>query len=135
MSSTTSSGSRFLSPTSFGTGGKAMIYPQILHDDFAKLPRVLRQFHSTPGGARAAGTVSVRHSSGLLARLCGFPPAGENVPMRLEVIAGDDREIWIRHFGDVVMKSVQSLKSNLLLETFGPVRCVFRVLADDAGMR
>ena len=112
-----------------------MLYPQLLHADFAKLPRVLRQFHSTPGGGRAAGTVSVRHSNALLARLCGFPPAGENMPIRLEVIAAEDREIWTRHFGDVVLKSVQTLESNLLIEAFGPVRCVFRTLADEAGMR
>ena len=112
-----------------------MLYPQILRDDFARLPLVLRRFHSTPGGGRATGTVSVRHTSWFLARLCGLPPSGENMPMRLEVIATADKEIWIRHFGDAERKSVQTLENNLLLETFGPVRCLFRVLGDGEGMR
>ncbi len=57
MSPTISCGSRFLSPTSSGIGGTAnpkMFYLQLLHADFPKLPSVLRQFHSTPGGGRPA---------------------------------------------------------------------------------
>ncbi len=112
-----------------------MLYRQLLKDDFDRLPPALRQFHSAPGGGRAVGSVAVRHASGLLARLLGFPRAGDNLPMRLEVVASETQEIWIRRFGDVVRRSKQRLERDLLLETFGPVRLLFRVLADDRGMR
>ena len=112
-----------------------MLYRQLLKDDFDKLPPALRQFHSAPGGGRAVGRVAVRHASGLLARLLGLPRSGDNVPMRLEVVASETQEIWIRRFGDVVRRSNQRLERDLLLETFGPVRLLFRVLADDRGMR
>ena len=64
-----------------------MLYPRLLRDDFEKLPKALRLFHSAPGGGRASGTATIRHASGLLARLLGFPPSGENVPLQLEVVA------------------------------------------------
>ena len=112
-----------------------MLYRQLLKDDFERLPTALRRFHSAPGGGHAVGRVAVRNASGLLARLLGFPRAGDTITMRLDVVASENQEIWIRRFGDVVRKSTQRLERGLLLETFGPVRLVFRVLADDRGIR
>lgn len=112
-----------------------MIYQRLLRDDFEKLPRALRLFHSAPGGGRASGTVTVRHASGLLARLLDFPPSGENVPLQLEVVAGENEEVWIRRFGGAVRRSVQRCAGDLLREEFGPVRLFFRIHADDSGLR
>jgi hypothetical protein len=115
--------------------GRTVLYRQLLKDDFDRLPPALRRFHSAPGGGRAVGSVAVRRASGLLARLAGFPRSGDNVPMRLEVVASETQEIWIRRFGDVVRKSTQRLEGGLLVETFGPVRLLFRVRGDDRGVR
>jgi hypothetical protein len=112
-----------------------VLYRQLLKDDFERLPPALRRFHSVPGGGCAVGSVAVRHTSGWLARLLGLPPSGDSFPMRLEVVASETQEIWIRRFGNVVRKSTQRFEHNLLLETFGPVRLLFRVFADDRGMR
>jgi len=112
-----------------------MLYPQLLNGDFARLPRALREFHSTPGGGRAAGTVVVRRDNDLLAQLAGFPPSGENIPIELEVVASEDTEVWTRRFGDVVLRTLQRREGDLLLETFGPVRMFFRLRADESGMR
>jgi hypothetical protein len=112
-----------------------MLYPQLLKDDFERLPRVLREFHSRPGGGRASGTVSVRHENGLLARLLGFPGSGDNIPAQLEVVSGENEEVWIRRFGGAVRRSIQSQAGDLLLERAGLVRVLFRVLADDTEMR
>jgi len=79
--------------------------------------------------------VSVRHASSLLARLAGFPASGDNIPAQLEVVSGDNEEVWIRRFGGAVRKSIQRQSGDLLLETAGPVRVFFRVLVDDSGMR
>ena len=112
-----------------------MLYRQLLKDDFEKLPRALREFHSAPGGGRALGTVAVRHARGMLARLAGFPRSGEGIPLRLEVEATGDREVWVRRFGDDVLRTTQQRQGDLLLETMGPVRVLFRLAADGKGIR
>jgi len=111
-----------------------MLYPKLLERDFDKMPAVLRNFHSTPGGARATGRVAVRHASPLT-RFVYFPPRGEDMPLRLEVVATGDREVWTRRFGVSVRQSVQWRQGGLLLESMGPVRMRFRLFADSTGMR
>lgn len=110
-----------------------MLYPQLLRNDFGTLPGALRRFHSAPT-ARASGTVCVRHSNRWLARLIGFPRAGERVAVELQVIAQPDSELWIRQFDGAERRSLQRLHQDLLLETAGPVRILFRVAADSSGM-
>ena len=112
-----------------------MLYPQLLKSDFERLPRALREFHSKPGGGRASGTVMVRHVSGLLARILGFPSSGDNIPVQLEVVSAGNEEVWIRRFGGVVRKSIQTQSGDLLLEKAGPVRVFFRLLAGDGELR
>jgi hypothetical protein len=112
-----------------------VLYPQLLARDFEKLPRALRLFHSAPGGGIATGTATVRRTSGWLAGLIGFPPSGDSIPLRLQVIASEGQEIWIRSFGGVELRTVQRQEGDLLLEAAGPVRITFRVFADGKGMR
>jgi hypothetical protein len=112
-----------------------VLYPQLLQGDFENLPRALRDFHSAPGGGTASGTVDVRRESGCLAGLIGFPPSGNGIPLRLQVIADGNREVWIRRFGEKVLQSFQRREGDLLLETVGPVRVFFRIFADHTGMR
>lgn len=111
-----------------------MLYPMLLKADFEKLPGVLRGFHSAPRGGRAKGTVSVRHQS-ILARLIGFPPAGDGIPLRVEVMAMESKEVWVRHFGNAIRRSVQTVEGDLMVEAMGPVRIFFRLYADSTGIR
>lgn len=96
-----------------------MIYRQLLDHDFDRLPPALRRLHSIPASLRASGTVSVRHRRPWLARLVGFPVAGDNIPLRLEVAVAAGREIWTRWFGEDVHQSVQRLEQGLLVEEWG----------------
>ncbi|HEY6390366.1 MAG TPA: DUF4166 domain-containing protein [Bryobacteraceae bacterium] len=112
-----------------------MLYPQLLAADFARLPRVLREFHSAPRGGKASGTAVVTRSNRWLAWLAGFPPSGENIPLQLEVQTNGNREIWIRQFGGVMLRTSQRQEGDLLLEARGPVRIFFRISADETGMR
>ena len=114
--------------------GAGVIYRHLLKADFERLPRALRDFHATPGGGRATGRVAVRHASAL-ARLLGMPPSGDDIPMQLEVIAEDHREVWIRRFGDVARRTVQYADGETLVETIGPLRMHFRLIADNDGVR
>jgi hypothetical protein len=111
-----------------------LIYPLLLEDDFEKLPGILRAFHSTKGERRATGTVTVRHQNAWLAWLVGFPPEGE-LPVRLDVAATDDEEVWTRRFGATVLRSIQRARGGLLMEDVGPVRIGFRVRACETGMQ
>jgi hypothetical protein len=112
-----------------------VLYPQLLQRDFENLPRALRHFHSAPGGGTASGTVDVRRVSGWLARLVGFPPSGDGIPLWLQVVPKGNQEVWIRRFGETVLQTLQRREGDLLLETFGPVRVFFRIFADHTGMR
>ncbi|HEY1341339.1 MAG TPA: hypothetical protein VGF59_27705 [Bryobacteraceae bacterium] len=110
-----------------------MVYRELLKDDFERLPAPLRRFHSSARG-RARGLIFVRHRNRALARLLGFPAAGENIAADLEVTATDRGEIWTRRFGNHVMRSLQRCERGLLVETMGPIRLQFRVTADAAGL-
>jgi hypothetical protein len=112
-----------------------VLYRQLLQRDFEKMPRVLREFHSGPTGGRAVGTVAVRRFNRWLAGLVGFPPSGDGIPIELQVIAGDGREIWIRNFGGVKRRTVQMCEDGFLLESAGTLRIGFNLLADESGMR
>jgi len=112
-----------------------VLYPQLLAADFARLPRALREFHSMPRGGRASGTAVVTHTNRWLAWLAGFPGIGENIPLQLEVQTNGNREIWVRRFGNVILRTSQRQKGDLLLETRGPIRIFFRIFADGQGMR
>jgi len=112
-----------------------MIYRQILAADFDRLPTGLRVFHSTPGGGHAVGIASVSHQNKWLARLLGFPRAGEDQPMRLDVFAEESREIWTRSFGDSRRRSTQRVRAGLLVEDLGPMQIEFRVIPSRDGMQ
>jgi hypothetical protein len=111
-----------------------MIYRALLEEDFEKLPPVLRVFHSAPGQRRAAGTLTIRRQSVVLAWLVGFPQEGEHVPVRLDVFATQDDETWTRSFGGAVRSSTQWASGGLLVEKAGPLRIAFRIHASADGL-
>jgi hypothetical protein len=111
-----------------------MIYRALLEDDFEKLPTVLRVFHSAPGQRCATGALTIRRQSAFLAWLVGFPPEGKHVPVRLDVVATEDEEIWTRWFGGVVRSSTQWAAGGLLVEEAGPIRIAFQIRACQGGM-
>jgi Domain of unknown function (DUF4166) len=99
------------------------LYRRVLGDRFNALPEVLKRFHGASGNSDARGTFRVKRGSGylrnLVATILGMPRAGENVPVHLEVVVKEDREIWLRHFPGQTLKSVQCARGNLLMERFG----------------
>jgi len=112
-----------------------MIYRALLDQDFEKLPAVLRAFHSAPGQRSAVGTMSIHRQNALLAWLIGFPPEGEQVPVKLDVLATEDQETWTRSFNGIVRSSTQWAAGGLLVEQAGPVRIAFRLHASEDGLR
>ncbi|TAV01649.1 DUF4166 domain-containing protein, partial [Rhizobium ruizarguesonis] len=89
------------------------------------------------GGARvASGRARIERGGGLLARIVarviGFPPAGEDVPVTVRFVSDGDKEIWTRDFGGTVFRSWQVAAKgrdrDLLVEVFGPFRVLMALM-------
>ena len=115
------------------------LYQRVLADDFSRLPRVLRDFHSRAHGAEARGWVRVKHGRGILRRILAralrLPPVGERVEVALQVKTSGDRETWIRGFNGQRVTTTQWQEDQYLIEKAGPLRFVFRVEADSKELR
>ena len=81
-----------------------------LGERWAKVHPVIQALHV--GGSRStySGRATIHRGSGIIAnaicRLLGFPPAGENVPVRVIKDRELGRELWLRQFGDHVFQTV-----------------------------
>ena len=122
------------------------LYRRVLGASFDQLPEVLRRFHDGAKGGSARGAFRVVRGDGIfrnsVAGLLRMPRAGEDVPIRLEVVVKGDREQWLRHFPGRCTRTVQWADGNLLMERFGLIsfsRCGWlyraRVLAMNSGER
>jgi hypothetical protein len=113
------------------------LYRRVLGSRFETLPDVLKRFHDEASGGRARGRFRVERGRGrlrnLVASLSGFPHAGEDVPVALEVEVKGNRERWNRRFpgktfttwqwadGELLMERVGSIVFSSSLEIDGPV--------------
>ena len=99
------------------------LYRRVLGPRFETLPMVLRQFHDSATGGRARGTFHVERGRGFLrnalASWLGFPRAGANANVDLEVSVEGDRERWCRRFSHETVVSVQWEEGQVLIEQFG----------------
>ncbi|SOB78774.1 Saccharopine dehydrogenase NADP binding domain-containing protein [Sphingomonas guangdongensis] len=108
----------------------APLYPRLLGDAFATLPRPIQALHGTAAARRWRGTAAVRRGRGpiaaLAARLVGFPPGGDTVPVSVGFVPKAGGERWTRDFAGRRFSSHQSVGTgrdqHLLVERFGPAR-------------
>ncbi len=112
------------------------LYADLLGPAWEALPGVVRRLHRE---GRATGLFSVRRGRGplvaLIAWLCRMPPAGEQVPTRLEVRRDGALQCWERAFGPHALVSMQrALAGARLAERLGPVECVFRLRPVSGGL-
>lgn len=114
------------------------LYQRVLGADYAKLPLILQQFHSLPEGGCAAGIIAVEQGEGVLRHLAAsilrLPKAGGKIPLRLQVVPQDDREVWIRHFDGQRLETLQWQEGSCLVEKAGPLCFVFQLTADEHGL-
>jgi hypothetical protein len=71
----------------------------------------------------------------LAAKIGGLPPPGEDVPVRLRIVAEGDGERWLREFGGHRLESVQRARGGLLVESFGAVTLGMRLVAEPPALR
>jgi hypothetical protein len=109
------------------------LYQRVLGEDFERLPPVLRCFHASTAGGRAAGRFRVTRGPGWLrnwlANRIGLPPAGDQMPIRLAVRVEGEREHWCRQFDQhPALKTVQWAQNGQLREAAWPMRFGFRLV-------
>ncbi|ARQ57237.1 saccharopine dehydrogenase protein [Rhizobium sp. Kim5] len=128
-------------------GAGLPLYHRLLGSAFEGLPPAISAMHAgghSGGGARlASGRARVERGRGwlarIVARLIGFPPAGEDVPVTVRFTADGEKEIWTRHFGDRSFHSLQleakGRDRHLLAEVFGPFRVLVALVPEGERLR
>lgn len=117
----------------------ASLYQRVLGDEFQRLPEVLRRFHGSPYGGSLEGRFRVERGAGRLrgmfAEFAELPPAGENVPLRVDVRVHGEEEHWTRSFGATRLETRQHAAGQRLVEVHPPWKLRIRLGATAAGMR
>ncbi|MBB2823325.1 UNVERIFIED_ORG: hypothetical protein GGD59_006631 [Rhizobium esperanzae] len=127
-------------------GAGLPLYHRVLGSAFARLPAAISAMHAPApaGSARiASGRARIERGSGwlarIVARLIGFPPAGEDVPVTVRFTADGEKEIWTRDFGGKSFHSQQlegkGRDRHLLTEVFGPFRVLVALVPEGERLR
>jgi hypothetical protein len=124
-------------------GEKAPLYRRILGGAYELLPEQLRAMHDLDGDLTVEGVATVERGTALLSRLAarivGFPPAGQNVPVAVTFLARDGSERWRRRFSGHAFESLQEegrgRNEGLLCERFGPMNFGMALVVDGGRLR
>jgi Domain of unknown function (DUF4166)/Saccharopine dehydrogenase NADP binding domain len=119
------------------------LYQRILGDAYVSLPQPLQVMHDLKRDLSATGVATVQRGSSVLSRLVGsivgFPPAGEDVAVKVSFTVESGREHWLRDFAGRTFKSVQEegrgRNERLLCERFGPVTVAMALVVEDERLR
>jgi hypothetical protein len=119
------------------------LYCRILGDAWRDLPQSVRDLHGSIATSSVAGRATVVRGSGFLARIIaavfGFPPATDDVELRVTFVRAHGVETWRRQFGARRLKSVQFAGSGrfdgLLCERFGPFTFGLALVVDGRELR
>ncbi|HLH91198.1 MAG TPA: DUF4166 domain-containing protein [Xanthobacteraceae bacterium] len=106
----------------------APLYRRLLGEAYAALPAPIQAMHDLTGTLAVEGRATVERGSGVLARaiaaLFGFPPAARDIPVKVDFVLRDGREIWRRDFAGRTFVSTQEAGQGrfdrLMCERFGP---------------
>lgn len=109
-------------------GATTPLYRRLLGDAYAQLPAPIQALHDLDDPRSVEGLATIERGHNLVARAIaaavGFPPAGEDVPMKVLFTLRDGREIWRRTFADHSFTSTQEERcgsfDRLMCEWFGP---------------
>ncbi|WP_217641169.1 SDR family oxidoreductase [Jannaschia pohangensis] len=101
------------------------MFEAALGDDFARLPKGVRDLHDILHVRRWRGRARIDRGTGLLSRLTcvlfRFPPATEDVAVEVTMIRTDAGETWVRDFGGRKFRSRLAWKNGEVTERFGPM--------------
>lgn len=85
------------------------VFQTALGTNWLQLDDAIRRLHHPGATITATGAFRIRHGTNaltrLVARLAGFPAAGENIDMQLVITPTDHGEQWHRTFAGLLMAS------------------------------
>ncbi|HLQ88459.1 MAG TPA: DUF4166 domain-containing protein [Xanthobacteraceae bacterium] len=127
----------------FRSGENVPLYRRILGGAYDLLPEQVRVMHDLDRELTVAGVATVDRGAGLLSRLAarivGFPPAGQDVPVAVTFLARDAGELWRRRFAGLAFESLQEEgrggNEGLLCERFGPMNFTMALVVDGERLR
>jgi len=104
------------------------LYRRLLGDAYAQLPAPIQALHDLADTLVVEGRATIQRGRNPVARaiaaVVGFPPAGEDVPVKVLFTLRDGREVWRRSFADHGFTSTQEEGrgsfDRLMCERFGP---------------
>ncbi len=119
------------------------LYRRILGDAYASMPQPWQAMHDLDDKLVVEGVSRIERGEGLLSRLVGwivgFPPAGNDVPVRVTFQLRDGREYWLRNFADDEFMTVQEegrgREERLLCERFGPLKFAMALVLDGGRLQ
>jgi uncharacterized protein DUF4166/saccharopine dehydrogenase-like protein len=122
---------------------KAPLYRRLLGEAWNLLPAPLQAMHDLDGELTAQGMATVERGRGVLARLVarvmGFPPAAQDIPVTVSFHVRDGREHWKRTFAGHSFASTQEQGrgrfERLLCERFGPINIGMALVVEEDRMR
>jgi hypothetical protein len=105
------------------------LYQRVLGPAFEQLPAPVARLHALDQERRWTGSARVQRGRSILARmiarLIGFPPGTDDIPVAVTLKPEQDGERWIRQFGGAQFQSFQrpgkGRMTHLLEESFGVV--------------
>ncbi len=105
------------------------LYEKIMGEAFGRLAPPLRHLHAFKSTQTMRGKAEVSRGTSLLsrlaARLFGFPQAGRDIDVEVEISAKDGVETWTRNFAGRKFHSIQrpgrGWQDGLIVEGFGPL--------------
>ena len=118
---------------------KGPIFPSLLGDAFDQLSPQVRAFHNQEKSFLWVGNAQVTRGTNILSRIIatifGFPTAGENIPVSVQVEVTPKGEKWTRDFAGRKFISYLSRgvgrDDYMMLERFGPVTVALAIVVCD----
>jgi len=119
------------------------LYRRLLDNAYAQLPPPIQAMHDLTDTLVAEGIATIERGRGVVARVIaavmGFPPPGNDVPIKVQFTLRDGREIWRRDFADHRFVSTQEEGrgrfERLLCERFGASAFGIALLRESGRLR
>lgn len=117
------------------------LFREALGADWGKLDPILQTAHDGHETDRFIGRADVERGTGVFARLScwlfGFPSAGKDQPVTVEMARSSKGEVWTRRFGRATFRShlTPASRPGHYLERFGPFVYELAIPIENGAMR